>query len=233
MKKYLIAEIGNNHLGDFEKAKEMIRVAKESGANLVKLQAIDEDCTGSMPRAFYKKVSMSTEYYIDLIEYGRDIGIDVFYSIFSKKHDRLKSFLYWKKLAAGQFASSFLMNPKKWDKEEVFLSINSLTIDRFNPVKIKNAKIMFATPYCEPSPDLPMRAVQKFTGRFDIGLSDHSIGVQTCMKCISMLKVPLIEKHFVLEEDKNNIKFKGKLFRDSVHAATPSEMEQIAKEFFK
>ena len=39
-KAFIIAEIGNNHEGDFELAKELISAAKESGANAVKFQTI-------------------------------------------------------------------------------------------------------------------------------------------------------------------------------------------------
>ena len=35
---YLIAEIGHNHQGDLETAKKIFRVAKEAGADAVKLQ---------------------------------------------------------------------------------------------------------------------------------------------------------------------------------------------------
>ena len=35
---YVIAEIGHNHQGDLATAKKMFRVAKECGANAVKLQ---------------------------------------------------------------------------------------------------------------------------------------------------------------------------------------------------
>ncbi|RLC13908.1 MAG: N-acetylneuraminate synthase, partial [Deltaproteobacteria bacterium] len=38
---YVIAEIGHNHQGDLETAREMFRVAKESGADAVKLQKRD------------------------------------------------------------------------------------------------------------------------------------------------------------------------------------------------
>ena len=37
---YLIAEIGNNHEGDIEVAKELIYAAKDSGVDAVKFQAI-------------------------------------------------------------------------------------------------------------------------------------------------------------------------------------------------
>lgn len=35
---YVIAEIGHNHQGKLETAKEMMRIARESGVNAVKFQ---------------------------------------------------------------------------------------------------------------------------------------------------------------------------------------------------
>ena len=40
-KSFVIAEIGHNHQGSLDIALEMIRVAKESGADAVKLQKRD------------------------------------------------------------------------------------------------------------------------------------------------------------------------------------------------
>ena len=41
MKTELIAEIGQNHNGDLDLAKELIRLAKESGADVAKFQVYD------------------------------------------------------------------------------------------------------------------------------------------------------------------------------------------------
>ena len=38
---FVIAEIGNNHQGDLQKAKEMFHAAKECGVDAVKLQKRD------------------------------------------------------------------------------------------------------------------------------------------------------------------------------------------------
>ncbi len=50
---YVIAEIGHNHQGDLATAKKMFRVAKECGANAVKLQKREN--RGLYTKAIYDK----------------------------------------------------------------------------------------------------------------------------------------------------------------------------------
>ena len=38
IRPYIIAEISGNHNGSIERAKELIKLAKENGANCVKIQ---------------------------------------------------------------------------------------------------------------------------------------------------------------------------------------------------
>ena len=40
-KPYIIAELSGNHCGSFDKAKKLIEIAKESGADAVKLQTFN------------------------------------------------------------------------------------------------------------------------------------------------------------------------------------------------
>ena len=84
----LIAELGCNHFGSMAKAKEMIRVARESGADVVKLQAFEEagDVAwwGSMPPNFYQEVALTLHQHLELIDYGKSIGAEIAYSVFSE-----------------------------------------------------------------------------------------------------------------------------------------------------
>ncbi|MCG6535887.1 MAG: N-acetylneuraminate synthase family protein, partial [Syntrophales bacterium LBB04] len=52
---YIIAEIGHNHQGSLDKAKEMFRVAKECGVDAVKLQKRDN-------RTLYTKAMYDSPY---------------------------------------------------------------------------------------------------------------------------------------------------------------------------
>lgn len=104
-KPYVIAEIGANHNGDIELAKEMIRVAKDCGADCVKFQSWSKDTIFSRKvyednyflrddyrnRTDYTLEEIVDEYSIDaqehiiLKEYCDEIGIDFSSTGFSKK----------------------------------------------------------------------------------------------------------------------------------------------------
>lgn len=226
----LIAEAGNNHQGSFVIAQDLIVAARESGADLVKMQAFDpETISGSMPRGFYEMCHFTEDDFFKLQEFSEQCGIDLFFSFFSTEFGSLALETRWKKLSAKQ--SYNLGNDiVYYDHPNSFISV---------PVGMKIPKIFQATvlhvnDYCidedrnlERINELQQSCLTK------VGLSDHTIGPQTCLKAIKYYGVETIEKHFCLENQKNNIYYDGQLFRDSVHSSTPKELEAIAKELKK
>lgn len=219
----LVAEIGNNHFGSLEKAKEMIKVALDSGADLVKLQAIDGDeIMGSMPRNFYKKCEFSTEQYIELIYYGLDIGMDVFYSIISDKHNAIMMHEFYHKVSARQW-DNLCEDSACLDSGDVIISISASG----SLVPMNRATMMYASDYLTDDPQLErIRHLNEFYGR-PCGYSDHTIGIKYPKRAISEFRVPILEKHFTLEKD---LKWSGVTFRDTVHGADPKELAKLAKE---
>lgn len=70
-KTIIIAEAGVNHNGDLIKAKELISVAKEAGADIVKFQTFNAQslATKSAPKASYQKITTSgNESQFDMIK---------------------------------------------------------------------------------------------------------------------------------------------------------------------
>ena len=88
-KTKLIAEIGWNHMGDMELAKEMVSAAKESGADYSKFQtwSVDRLKNGSWDEdgrtEIYKKAELSLDNHLMLKEYCESIGIGFMSSVFS------------------------------------------------------------------------------------------------------------------------------------------------------
>ena len=89
---YIIAEIGVNHEGSLEKAKELIDLAKKSGAHAAKFQSykastiasrhspaywdLKEEPTKSQFELFQKYDVFSNREYQILADYCRKVGID-------------------------------------------------------------------------------------------------------------------------------------------------------------
>ena len=93
LQPYIVAELNTSHFGDVEKAKEMIRAAKEAGCNCVKFQSWSEDSLYSetffsenpMARRFIKRFSFSAGELLLLSDYCRDVDIDFASTPYSKE----------------------------------------------------------------------------------------------------------------------------------------------------
>lgn len=220
----LIAEIGNCHLGNLDKAKELVRAAKDCGADLCKSQAfIGKDIKhGSMPKSFYRKCELTFEQYVELIEYGEQIGIDVFYSIFSRNVEQLIFHQKWHKIAGIQTMQGFNHIEKK-DTDRVFVSIP----EGGRKPKLEHCHIMHVSAYLTYYPGLQnIDHLTEIYGR-QCGYSDHTIGITHPIKAVKEYGANVIEKHFTLDKD---IQYLGQLYRDAVHSSLPQEFEKLAKE---
>ncbi len=95
---FVIAEIGNNHQGDLQKAKDMFKAAKECGVDAVKLQKRDNRAL--LTRAAYDKpyenensfgatygehreaLEFGRSEYVELKKYAGELGLILFATAF-------------------------------------------------------------------------------------------------------------------------------------------------------
>lgn len=222
----LIAEIGNNHFGDFEMAKELIRVAHNCGADLIKGQAFraSDVKSGSMPPSFYEQCEFEMQEYLDLIDYARELGNDMFYSIFSTGMDAIEIKQKWRKVTGSQTREGNLK--LKDDKDNLIVSVPlAAAVPRF-----KKAIVLHVSDYMTSQPNL--WHIEDLTNHIghQAGYSDHTIGAEACIRAIRTFGVHVIEKHFTL---KKRMEFQGVIFRDTVHGSAPIEFTAIARELSK
>src|ERR671935_2358135 len=120
---YVIAEIGHNHQGDIEKAKQLIHSAHEWGANAVKLQKRSNRTLYT--RDFYEQpydnelsfgrtygehreaLELGADDYRRLLAYARERGVTLFATAFDFQSADLLAEL---DVAAFKFASGDLKN---------------------------------------------------------------------------------------------------------------------------
>lgn len=231
MQTTLIAEIGNNHFGSLERFKRMIEVAYNCGATLIKSQAfIDTDIKGSMGRDFYQTCSFSVGQYLDLIEFAADKGIMLFYSLFGDGLSLIDLMQRYKKLTAFQTGQAIdgmiLPSLSAWDHGNYFISMTADDIEKHKDVlRVKNAVVMMATYYNVSSiPWETFKGLKKIADR--PGLSDHSIGIDNCVRAYEEYGIRYIEKHFTMN---NEMSYLGKVFRDTEHGLNPVDFEELAK----
>ena len=225
----LIAEIGWNHMGDIDLAKEMISKATESGADYCKFQTWSEKKLKPGPwdtdgrRDIYKKAELSDKDHVELIKYCSKKSTNFLTSIFNR--DDI------------EFLSEICPEIIKIPSHEIYnIELISLVLEKFNKVlistgaarwdeiiKIKQSfdtkKIIFmhcVSSYpCDPSKiNLPrMEALKKLSQ--EIGYSGHYEGIEDSLAAICC-GAKYIEKHFTI--DKN---LPG---RDNKFAILPDEL---------
>lgn len=221
----LIAKIGLNHFGSMKAAKELIRVANDSGADLIQSHAFraEDIKLGSMPISFYRHCQLSEEQCIELVHFARSLRTDMFFSIFSEGFERLQKIQNWQKFAASQTTDGLLTDED--DTEWTVMSANKALIDSGNVPRLKHGWALYSTPYMETDPHLEyLEKLRSLIGG-PVGISDHTIGKEAAIKAVRWHNAICVEKHFTLVKD---LAWEGKTFRDTVHGATPSELQVIA-----
>ena len=89
MKCQIISELGWNHMGDMDLAKQMILSAKKCGSDIAKFQtwSVDNLKTGEWDndgrREIYKKAELTKHQHQELYEYCHQVGIKFMTSVFN------------------------------------------------------------------------------------------------------------------------------------------------------
>ncbi len=223
---YVVAEIGHNHQGDLEKAKALVRAAKECGVDAVKLQKRDNrrlytralydapyDNEHSFGRTYgehREALELSASAWLELREFCREEGVTLFGTVFDEAS---ADFLAELGLPAFKIASADLVNTPLLRHvaslgRPVFLSTGGGTIedveravDTILPINAQLCVLQCTAAYPCSVEDLNLRVVETYRERFPeavIGLSDHQSGI--AMSLVGyLLGARVIEKHFTLD----------------------------------
>jgi len=76
----IISEIGQNFLGSMDLARTLIQLSKKGGADLAKFQLYDQD---KLYKDDTPNVELSFKNAKMLFDYGKEIGMEVFFSVFN------------------------------------------------------------------------------------------------------------------------------------------------------
>lgn len=222
---FVIAEIGNNHQGDLQKAKEMFKAAKECGVNAVKLQKRDNKSL--LTRAAYNKPyenenSFGATYgehrealefgrteYVELKKYAAEIGLTMFSTAFDMNSAdflaELDMPLY--KVASGDLKNTPLLKHIAKIGKPMIISTGGGTMedvqrayDAIMPINSQLCILQCTASYPAEPEDLNLRVVTTYRERFPdviIGLSDHENGIAMALAAY-VLGSRMVEQHFTL-----------------------------------
>ena len=249
---YVIAEIGHNHQGDVEKAKALVRAARECGADAVKLQKRDNaqlytralydapyDNEHSFGRTYgehREALELSAAEWLELREFSREEGITLFGTVFDEPS---AGFLHELDLPAFKIASGDLTNTPLLGHvaalgRPIFLSTGGGTmddveraVDTILPLNAQLCVMQCTASYpCEVE-ELNLGVIESYRERFPdlvIGLSDHQSGI--AMSLVGyMLGARVIEKHFTL-----NHAWKGS---DHAFSLMPEGMRRLVRDLHR
>jgi N-acetylneuraminate synthase/sialic acid synthase len=224
-KCYVIAEIGHNHQGSVEKARELFREAKLAGAHAVKLQKRDNP--GLYTRAAYNKpydnensfgstygehrefLEFGAREYRELQAYAAELGVDFFATAFDlASADFLRGFdVPAYKIASGDLKSTPLLRHVASFGKPMIISTGGATIedvqrayDTVMPINQQIAILQCTAGYPAAFEELDLRVITTYRDRFPgavIGFSSHDNGIAMPLAAY-LLGARIIEKHFTL-----------------------------------
>jgi len=227
----VIAELGWNHGGDMNLAKEMILAAKESGATYAKFQSWSVsklkpgkwDVDGR--REIYQKAELTKDRHIELIDYCNKVGIKFLSSVFSIRDAELLFSLGLKEVKIPSFESRNIDLIKYCNDnfDTIFMSTGTSEHQEivFSVTHINKAKLYLlhcvSTYPCKPEMANISR-MGEFKYLSTVGYSDHIQGVESAKIAIGEGAM-VIEKHFTTD---NNLPG-----RDNEFAILPHEMKNL------
>ena len=223
---YIIAEIGHNHQGQLEKAKEMFNVAKACGADAVKLQKRNNrklftkeqfDKPYENPNSFGRTYGEHREFlefgkseYEELKKYAKEIEIDFFATAFDFESADFLADLDMPafKIASGDLKNIPLLKHIAKIGKPMIMSTGGGSMedvqrayDAIMPINENLSILQCTAAYPAEHDILNLNVISSYRKAFPknvIGLSDHENGIAMAIAAF-VLGARIFEKHFTLQ----------------------------------
>jgi sialic acid synthase SpsE len=241
---YVIAEIGVNHNGKLDLAKQLIDESINAGANAVKfqkrhLQSIYREESLENPNsesqgfeillAELKEVELSQSDYYKIAEYCKEREITFLCTPWDKTSvdflEKLETSAY--KISSGDMTNFPLIKYISKTKKPIIISTGMSKIEEIEKmvyfVKMQNISFILLhanSTYPSPIESLNVSLIPEYEKKFDvpIGFSDHEIGIVGSLTAVNMGAV-IIERHITLDK-----KMKG---LDHSSSLEPKEFKEM------
>lgn len=220
---FVIAEVGINHEGEYKKAIELVDAAAQAGADCVKFQCHITEA--EMIPTDMKPGKISDERLWDIIKrcelteneerrikkYCEEKGIIYLCTPFSREAaDRLQLMdVMAFKIGSGEcnnipllehvakMGKPMILSTGMNDLKSIKKSVDA--IEKYHcPLLLMHCTSMYPTPYDK----VRLGAIKELEEEFNlpVGISDHSIGIYTCLAAAA-LGAGALEKHFTISRE--------------------------------
>jgi N-acetylneuraminate synthase/sialic acid synthase len=222
---FVIAEIGHNHQGSVEQAKELFRAAKDAGVDAVKLQKRDnralftralfdspydnENSFGATYGEHREALELDRGAYAELRDLADELGLVFFATAFDEASTDLLAALDLPayKIASGDLRNTPLLRHIAALGKPMLVSTGGATLEDVDraveaiaPLNDAICLLQCTASYPAAVEELELGVITTFRERYPelvIGLSDHQDGIAMATVAY-MLGARVIEKHFTL-----------------------------------
>lgn len=242
-KVFIIAEIGNNHEGNFQLAKKMIIKAAATGVDAVKFQTfIPEQFISSRDQLRLNKLKsfqLSYDQFKELSLIAKKKGLMFFSTPLDIKSAKfLNTIQPVFKIASGDNNFYPLIETVLSFKKPLIISTGASGVSDIKKIykkisknyKLKNnfAFLHCVSSYPVPNDEANLASISYLIKKFSnitIGYSDHTLGIDAAAFSV-IAGARIVEKHFTLDKNYSD-------FRDHQLSADPNEMSLLVKKIRK
>jgi N,N'-diacetyllegionaminate synthase len=231
----VVAEVGNNHEGDPEVARELVRRAADAGAHGVKFQTFRASgLVRARDEARFRQLSgyeLEPAVVAELAELAHSLGL-LFMStpLDLPSVELLEPLVDAYKIASGDNDFFPLLDRVGGVGKPVVVSTGLVDLSGVRAAKAaveaKGAEVAVlhaVTAYPAPAAAVNLAAIPTLARelRCTVGYSDHTLGSDACVAAVAV-GARILEKHFTLDHDQSD-------FRDHKLSADPGEMRALVE----
>lgn len=250
---FIIAEIGNNHNGDFNMAFKLIKIAKEIGVDAVKFQVknieksfskelldssyVNENSFGKTYREHKQALEFSEQQLKQIYDYAKKLDIVCFSTPFDVDSvdllERIDNPIY--KISSFHVTDLPLIERICKTKKPILISTGMSTIAEIDNAidLIKKYTELYTilhsvSSYPTADEDINLNIIPTLRDRYKcpVGYSGHERGIAICSSAV-VLGACVIERHFTFDRT-----MKGPDHASSVEPTGMADIVSRAKRFF-
>lgn len=237
----IVAEVGNNHEGNFEIAKELVHKAAECGVDAVKFQTFNTEnyVSRSNVERFnqLKRFELTYSQFEELSRLAKSLGLLFISTPLDLPSARfLEAIVDAMKIASGDNNFYHLIAQVARTNKPLIISLGLADAEHAERTvafvkrqwEQQGLEGQLALLHCVSSYPVPpdqanLRSIQFLAEKFEcsVGYSDHTLGIEAALLAVA-LGACIIEKHFTLDKNYSD-------FRDHQLSADPAEMRLLVE----